>query len=214
MTQTSVIQPRTVLDVLCGTDDNSQQAAATHVLAPALRARADILASVPEALRPAAASAVAAAAAGLLGFAVIELVLDGWRRHRDLIAAARRTLAVRGTTELVHPPDHTITVTRQPSVSVLVNGKEVAKVELDLALTFNVSILVAEVSAGKLTVVRSGHCLITTELSIHGVEILTRSAEIALPGTVSLNDGLRLLPEDDYSAQTKRPTMTKVATSR
>jgi hypothetical protein len=191
--------PRTVLAVLYGTADDAPRRAERELARGLDGLRQHVLADVPETMRKAAVGAVAAAAVGLLGIGLGGLVVEGWREHHDLTAAARRTLAAPGSTELVRLADHSVTVTRQPSIGILVNGADVATVQLTLTLTFDISVLVAEVSAGRLTALHSGRCAVTAELDIQGVQVVTRQTEIKLTGVLSLHDGIRLLPEQDYA---------------
>jgi hypothetical protein len=206
MTQTRADEPQTGLDLFCGTPEASPKAAADHVLAPTLRADPRILGRVPAAVRPAATAAVAAAITGLLGFSLIELVVDGWREHHDLTAAARRTLARPGTTELVQLATHEITVTRQPSISVFVDNDVVATVELELTVVFVISALIAGVHGGRLTTLHSGRCDINGTLAIEGTEVVTRQARIELSGAISLLEGIRLLPEREYARPRRIPS--------
>lgn len=206
MTYPSAAEPRTCLDLLCGTTDVSPKAAADHVLTPALQQNPRTLAAVPGALRPAATAAVALAITGLLGFSLIELVVDGWREHHDLTAAARRTLARPGTTELVQLATHCITATRQPRIDVFVDNNVVARVELEVTVVFEISALIAGVDGGKLTALHSGRCLVTGTLAIQGTEVLTRQARIEPSGVLSLAGGIRLLPEQEYDHPRRVPS--------
>jgi hypothetical protein len=191
--------PRTVLDVLYGTADDAPKRAERELALRLNGLTPDVLAHVPRAMRKAAVGTVAAAAAGLLGFGLGGLVVEGWREYHDLTAAARRTLTAPGSTELVRLAGHSLSFTRQPYISVLVNGADVATVQLGLNLTFDISVLVAEVSAGRLIALRSGRCDVTAQLAVQGVQILTRQAEVKLGGVLPLRDGIRLLPEQDYA---------------
>lgn len=191
--------PHTVLAVLYGTADDAPERAKQELTFRLNRPNDDVLAAVPRAMRKAAVGAVAVAAVGLLGFGLGGLVVEGWRELHDLTDTARRTLAAPGSTDVVRLAEHSVTFTRQPYISVLVNGTEVATVELGLTLTFDISMLVAEVTAGKLTALHSGRCDITAELDVQGIEFLTRHAQINLGGVLSLHDGIRLLPEQDYA---------------
>ena len=74
----------------------------------------------------------------------------------------------------------------------------VARVQLGLSVVFDVSALVAGVSAGLLTALHSGRCDITATLVIQGTTVLTRPGHLELPGTVTLGSGIRLLPDQDY----------------
>jgi hypothetical protein len=128
------------------------------------------------------------------------VLVDGWRGHNELTAAARRTLAAPDSTELVRPATHRITVTRQPYVRIVVNGQSVADVELGLTLVFDISAMTAGVSAGQLVALHSGRCSITATLAIQGTEVLVRQSQIDLPAAISLPAASALLPAQDYAA--------------
>lgn len=207
MTTTMTSQPQTVLAVLYGTEADAPQQAEQSL---SFRLNRDLLARVPHIVRAAAVGTVATAAVGLLGVGLGGLVAEGWREHRDLTDAARRTLAAPGTTELVRLAEHTITMTRQPYISVLVNGVEVDTVELELSLGFDISALVAGISGGKLTALHAGRCDISATLAVQGVEVAARQARIELRGTISPRAGLRLLPGQAYLSAPRgtRPMVT------
>ena len=99
--------------------------------------------------------------------------------HHDLADAARRTLAALGSTELVDLVEHQIIARQQPSVAILVDGRRVAVVELDLSIEFDVSSAVAEIKAGLLVAMRSGRCDATAALAIQGTDAATRKRRAA-----------------------------------
>jgi hypothetical protein len=110
MTTTVQAGPGTATNLLFGPGANAAEALARQILAaPTGLDRA--LERLPQATRQAAVREAAAAAAGLLDVDLDGLLLAGWRAHRDLTGAARRTLAVprrwpsRGrTTDREQPP--------------------------------------------------------------------------------------------------------------
>jgi hypothetical protein len=124
----------------------------------------------------------------------------GWREHRDIVSAARRTLAAPGSTELVSMTTHEITLEQRPSISVLVDGQRVATLQLGLSIVFNVNTLVLGIGGGRLTAVHSGRCDITATLAVQGTNVVARSVHLELPGVIPLQRGIRLLPIDDYPA--------------
>jgi hypothetical protein len=85
-----------------------------------------------------------------------------------LVGAARRTLAEPGDTELVDLIAHQITSTQQPSVSVLVDGHQVATLRLSLSIEFDISAVVAGIRAGLLVAIHTGHCDVVVTLAIQG----------------------------------------------
>jgi hypothetical protein len=101
------------------------------------------------------------------------------------ISAARRTLTVPGSTELVIVPSHEITLDHRPSISVLVDGQQVAILQLGLAIVFDLNALLLEISGGRLTSVRSGRCDITATLAVQGTDLLVKRAHLELRGVIS-----------------------------
>jgi hypothetical protein len=199
MTPAAPDGPGTAIDLLFGPGANVPEALARQIVsADASQDRA--LRNLPQATREAAVHEAAAQAAGLLDVNLIGLLMAGWRVHHDLVDAARRTLAAPSSTELVDLVEHQITARQQPSVAILVDGRRVAIVELDLSIEFDVSTAVAEMRAGLLVAIRSGHCDATAALAIQGTNVATRHARLELPGVIPFRPGIRVLPDDDYRA--------------
>lgn len=182
----------TSLAVMLGAGDEVRSAVAGWV--------GGALGNVPKTVRSSALDEVMSAVNGLLEASVIDTMIAGWRTHRDLTAAARRTLEVPGSTELVQLVDHQITVTEQPYVTVLVDGGQVARLDLQLSLTFDISALLAVIRGGRMIALHSGHCDITAALAIHAMNVITRQTQLELPGLISMPEGIRLLPADAYPA--------------
>ena len=148
--------------------------------------------------RKAAVQEAATTAAALLKVDLIDVLARGWREHRDIVAAARRTLAAPLSTELVSMATHQVTLEHRPSVSVLVDGQKVATLELGLSIVFDVNALLLGISGGRLIAVHSGRCEITGTLAVQGTDLLVKHAHLELPGVISLRRGIRLLPIDEY----------------
>jgi hypothetical protein len=190
--------PRTALALLFGPESDSPAAVAHQIASadPGNLGRA--LEGLPRATREAAVREVGAATAGLLNVNLIDVLVAGWREHHDLTSAARRTLATPDSTELVQLATHRVTEAQQPYVSVLVDGHRVATLNLDLSVVFDVSALLAGIRAGRLVALHSGHCDITARLALEGADVVTKEARFDLPGVISLGQGIRLLPAQDY----------------
>jgi hypothetical protein len=121
---------------------------------------------------------VDAAAAELLNIDVGMLIISGWRKHHELTAAAKSTLATPGTTKTVDLASHRITSTHRPHVDVFVDGIRVARIELTLDLMFDVVFAVAVVQDGSLTGVRAGRCEIEARFAIEGYALPPRRKQI------------------------------------
>jgi hypothetical protein len=199
MTTTVQAGPGTAANLLFGPGANAAEALAGQIKS----AETDLDRALRQ-LRPATRQAVvreaAAAAAGLLDVRLDGLLLAGWRIHHDLTGAARRTLASPGRTELVDLARHRVSADQEPSVAVLVNGRQVATIQLGLTVEFDISALVAGIKAGLLVAVHAGSCDVTTTLAIQGTQVQTASTHLDLPAALAVSPGIRLLPAADYPA--------------
>jgi hypothetical protein len=193
--------PHTALAVLFGPDASAEDAL-EHQIASDSGSISRALRGVPRATRTAAIRQAAVAAAGLLDVDLIDILAAGWRKYEELVAAARRTLAAPGSTEVVQLASHRVTGSQQPFVTVSLDGRDVATLNLGLSVVLNVHALLADVSAGRLTAVHSGRCDITATLAIAEADVVTREAHIELPGVVALQHGIGLLPAGEYSRGT------------
>ena len=153
---------------------------------------------LPQITRDAAVREVRAAVTGLLDVNLIGVLVSAWRTHEDLTSAARRTLAVPGTTELVPLAEHQITSVMHPYVTVFVDGYQVTTIHLDLSLLFDVQAVLAGIRDGQLVALHSGHCDVTATLAIEKTEVASKQVRFTLPGVVPLNPGIRLLSDMSY----------------
>jgi hypothetical protein len=167
-------RPPAALTLLFGPGDAAEALGHAVVSAAADGSLGRALAHLPPEARTAAVREVTAAAAGLLDVGLADVLITGWREHRDLTAAARRTLAAPGSTELVDLAEHQVTSTQEPYVSVLVDGHQVATVQLGLTVVCDVTAMLAGISAGRLVAVHSGACDVTVTLAIDEAEVITR----------------------------------------
>jgi len=201
MTTTGEGSTPTALDLLFGPDADAAETLASEILSPGGDQNLGrALAHLSETTRKAAAQEAATTMAALLKVDLIGVLMRGWREHRDIVSAARRTLAAPGSTELVSMSAHEVTLDQQPSVSVLVDGHQVATLQLGLSIVFDVNALLLVISDGRLAAVRSGRCEITATLTVQGTDLLVRHAHLELPGAISMRRGIRLLPIAEYPA--------------
>jgi hypothetical protein len=200
MTNPGRARSPTALDLLFGSAD-APEALAREIMARGVDQTLG-LGNLPPAVRATAVREAATVAAGLLQADVIELLVGGWREYREIVAAARSTLAVPGSTELVGLVTHQVTVAQHPSVSVLVDSRRVGTLQLDLSLVFTVTAMEAQISGGRLVALHSGRCDVTAALAVQGIELMARQAHFDLPGVVTIGQGIRLLPAAEYAAGT------------
>jgi hypothetical protein len=187
----------TAADLLFGSPEGAHEALARHVMA-AGRTTAPAFERLPRVTREAAVREAAVAAVGLLKVDLMEVLVTGWREHRDIFSAARRTLDMPGSKELVGLAPHRITTGQQPAVSILVDGHRVHTLQLGLSIFFEVTGLVAGIHAGRLAAIHAGRGDLGLALTIHELEVLTKRTHLELPGVRSLTRGFRLLPASAY----------------
>ena len=104
----------TAADLLFGSPEDAHEALARHVMA-AGRSTVRAFERLPRVTREAAVREAAVAAVGLLKVDLMEILVSGWREHRDIFTAARRTLDIPGSKELVGLAPHRITTVSQCS---------------------------------------------------------------------------------------------------
>ena len=187
----------TAADLLFGSSEDAHEALTRHVMASG-RSLARALVRLPRVTREAAVREAAVATAGLLKVDLMDVLVAGWREHRDVYSAARRTLATPGSKELVGLAPHRVSTVQQPAVSILVDGHRVHTLQLGLSIIFEVTGLVAGISAGRLAGVHAGRGEIGVALTIHELEVLTKRSHLELPGAMALKSGFRLLPASEY----------------
>ena len=216
MTTAAATHPLTVSAFLFGEDQDPE-----HALAQALHehgvlgSTGSALALVSEAGREAASDQVADAANGLLDLDLGDLVVAGWRKQGQLAAAAERTAANPGSSEVVELATHRVSSAHHPSVELLVNDVHVATVTFDLTIEFVVKALVVTVRDGHLVSLHSGTCDVAATLAAEGIQLASRRAHFELPLVVRwplllrLGGGSDPLPYGAKSPPTLPPPPTR-----
>jgi hypothetical protein len=195
MEMTMSAEPTTARALLLG-DGTEGVAELIHLLDRhgALREVARAIQQLADSGLAALTDEVAALVYGLLELDLGELALAGWRGHGELLAAARRTRAAPGSSEVVQLARHTVSSVREPWIDVLVYEVRVATVRTRLSVEFSVSGLSATVWDGMLVALHGGSCTITGTFSVQGRQLLERAVETQPTAIVRLpGDGLPLL---------------------
>jgi hypothetical protein len=182
MTTAIAAQPSTVSALLFGEDQDTQQALAQALHDHGILGSMDTtLQLVSEAGREAAAGQVAVVANGLLDLDLGELVVAGWRKQGQLAAAAERTAANPGSSEVVELATHRMRSAHHPSVELLVNDVHVATVAFDLEVELVVQALVVTVRDGQVVSLHTGSCDLAATLAAEGVQLASRRGHLELP---------------------------------
>jgi hypothetical protein len=200
MSATGYPQTLSALALFTDPGQGFPEAAGQPLLSAQVAGNLPALDRLPQITRDAAIREARAAVTGLLDVNLIGVLVSAWRTHHELTAAARRTLAVPGSTELVPMAEHQITSTMHPYVNVFVDSYHVATIHLDLALLFDVKAVLAGIRDGQLVALHSGHCDVTATLAIEKTDVASKQIGFQLPGAVPLNPGIRLLSATAYTA--------------
>jgi hypothetical protein len=146
--------------------------------------------------RQAVCDEVGHVADSLLTLDLSSLLVNGWRKHADLQAAGRRTVENPGSEEVVQLATHTIKASYRPCVDVYVDEVLVTRVDLELAVAFTITGMLAVVRAGRLVEVRSGQCDASSSLLCERVPVAARRASFTVPGVLRLGEGVVLWSHD------------------
>jgi hypothetical protein len=198
---TTTAQPRSAARFLFGEDQVSGQALARALSDNAVIGSLDTpLRLLSQSGRQAVDHQVAAAVHGLLDLDFGDLMVAGWRKQGDLAAAARRTAAKPGSSEVVELASQRISSQHRPLVNLIVNDVHVATVNFQLDIDFLVRALVATVRDGHVVSLDLGSCEVAATLAAEGVQLISRRARfdpvlvIRLPLLLRLGGGADPLP--------------------
>jgi hypothetical protein len=216
MTTAIATQPSTVSTFLFGEDQDTEQALAQalhdHGILGSTGTTLDL---VSQAGREAAGNQVAVVAHGLLDLDLGDLVVAGWRKQGQLAAAAERTAANPGSSEVVELATHRVSSAHHPSVELLVNDAHLATVTFDLDIELVIKALVVTVRDGHVVSLHTGACDVAATLAAEGVQLASRRAHFELPLVVRwplllhLGGGSDPLPYGAKSPPTPPPPPTR-----
>lgn len=162
--------------------------------------------ALPPGLRSAAPEEVVAVVARVLDLEVIDVLAAGWRKWEELAGAARRSLEVPGETEVVELVDHRMTSAHHPHVEVTVDGKQVARIGVEIELDIDLHAVTAVVSGGRLSALRSGRADVAGKVAIEGVQVVQATRRVELPIEVGLGAGIPLVARPDIVILPPAPT--------
>lgn len=150
---------------------------------------------------------VAEALGGQLDTELGGLVLDGWLKYRELVAAGERTRDSPGQPEDVVLAEHEITSTQHPAVDVIVDGAVACTLTFELTVSLVLRGVVAVVERGRLTALRGGDVVAGARVSLSGRELARGEHRCVVGIVVRLGDGIVLAP----AAATPPPAAASVA---
>jgi hypothetical protein len=150
------------------------------------------LAGVPPGLRGFTRDEILRILADVLQLPIMDLLAAGWRKWDELIAAARRTLANPGESDVVELANRHITSSQHPRIEVELDGEKIATIDFEIEVTIEVHAVTAIVTSGKLSALRSGQADIEVTLAIANEEVAKKTRRFELPLEISLGTGILL----------------------
>ena len=124
-----------------------------------------------------------------------QLVLSGLRRQTALVSAALRTQSSSQSQEVVDLGTFQVSFRQQPSIDIGLDGTPVARMNVELSCTVEVSQLIATVTDGKLTATDDGRAAATLRLTVDGAPIAVRNLDLDISRLVVPGEGTPLLDE-------------------
>jgi hypothetical protein len=160
---------------------------------PAVRRQLDHVTGPTAASTRILTTQIANALAQVLDLNIAQFVLDGWAKHRELLAAARTTAGSPTHTEEVVLADHRISSRHQPAAEVYLNGARVATVQFELEVWIDIQSVVVLVRGGRLVAIRAGDAGVGARLATAGHDIAERRVRCAAGALIPLGSGIPLL---------------------
>jgi hypothetical protein len=136
---------------------------------------------------------IATVADGLLNVDFKVPLVSGWRKYSDLTQAAKRTLAVPGSEEVVVLAAHRVIWACRPHIDLLVDGQRVSTIDFDMRVVFDLHGVVAVVRLGGLVALRSGECTIAAVLGLDGQPLAQRQRRMDLALVIQVDPTIPLL---------------------
>jgi hypothetical protein len=154
--------------------------------------------------REAVEEQLASVTAGLLDLDLGDLLIGAWRSRERLVEAARQTRRRPGRREVVQLGAHRVTLSRNPTIELLIDGVRVHTFRFQLTVIFDVEVAALVIRDGLLTALKAGDgavaCTLTLEMPGADVELVNQQRKIRLHLIVNIGHGIPLLQEPDARA--------------
>ncbi len=91
--------------------------------------------------------------------------------------------------------EHQIKSEHQPRLDILLDGKKLFEIVLDVSLEFSLNSIVLKIKDAKITDIETGTCKAGGSVSYKGLELLKKdTGDIELPGTFRFERGIPIAP--------------------
>jgi hypothetical protein len=135
---------------------------------------------------------LAQALSTLLDLDVTGLVAGAWRSSDELVQAAERTRREPGSRAVVDVAEQHFAEHREAVLEITVDGALVTELPVELDIGIEVKSLTAALKDGCIVELASGECSITTTLSLDQVELPSKTTELDLRLSITLDPPVSL----------------------
>jgi hypothetical protein len=128
----------------------------------------------------------------MLGMRAVDLITAGWRKHAELVAAAKKTTAAADETMFVNLASHRIISRHSWTINVVISAPVISIVFV-LIVAFDIDALLAVVRAGRIVGIRGGRCTMHATLTAQGRPLADQSLQFDINTQLALDPGINLL---------------------
>jgi len=186
--------PDDTTEWLLGAARRATRRAVEHTLDPSQGIPgAQFLGHLGSAARAALGQQVITALRSLLRTDVADLLIEGWRKHRTLTAAAEASLTEPDGEQLVTLAEHRVQSAHEASLDIVLDQVPVLTLSARWEVIFDIGKVVAVVRDGRLRALHAGDATVTGALTLQGEEITRRSVHVPLRAVLDLGPGIELV---------------------
>jgi hypothetical protein len=121
------------------------------------------------------------------------LLVAGWASMSGLMEVARRSVQQPDGVLVAQLAEHTVTVTHEPSIQVVVDGLQAKQIGVRVVTSFRVTGLSASVRDGAIVGFEGGNVAVDVSLAIGEVEVASGHVDLDPHLVVPLGDGVVLI---------------------
>jgi hypothetical protein len=128
----------------------------------------------------------------LCNVSVLDLLVSGWAKHRELAELVRKT---KNPDELVQFDlgEHEITSTHKPKIELTYLGARLGTLEFEIEVAFKIAFARLHVRGDRIVAASAGDCVAEGSCKLAGVELAKlASPKVPLPGELRFGEGFRI----------------------
>ena len=120
------------------------------------------------------------------------IIAEAWSKVTELDEYHDQTRHPRGELSLVSMKEHTIRSSYHPTIEVLINGKRIDSVTIDVGVQLELEALVLEIQSARIMAVRPGRFTVSGSVKCGKKEWKVKSRPVTLPGRQALGEGIEI----------------------